>query len=411
MRDEIKRVELALAALKQGKMVILTDDPDRENEGDLIIPAEKITPEIMNFMIRNGTGIVCLSMTAEDLARLQLPLMVNADNNTSFRGTPFTISIDAKENITTGVSADDRTKTILTAIADHATPQDLVRPGHIYPLQANADGVLARQGHTEGSLDLAKLAGFKPAAVLCEIMNPDGSMARGEDLTAFAAKHDLFMLSISDIIHYRRVHENLIETEVETTLPLEKYGNFTLHAVREKISGAEHLVLSKPPLDSSQPLLVRIHSACTTGDIFGSCRCDCNHQLHQALSRISKEGGILIYLNQEGRGIGLFNKIKTYALQDQGLDTVEANIELGLPVDARHYAFAANILRERGISHVRLLTNNPEKMADLKRYGISHVEREPLSATINQFNEHYLKVKCEKLHQDIRLDLQQAEGK
>lgn len=404
MSNAIERVKNAIQALKNLEMIILTDNPDRENEGDLIAIAETMTTEQMNFMIRQGTGIVCLAMTSDKLTELELPLMVPADENTSFRGTPFTLSIDAKKGITTGVSAADRTKTIHDAVSEHTKPSDLVKPGHIFPLQANDHGVLARQGHTEGSVDLAKLAGFKPAAVLCEIMNPDGSMARGLQLTAFAMQHQMVMLSIEDIMTYRLQNEELIEAEATATLPLENYGQFQVTAIKENLTGQEHLVLTKKSDQSNKPPLVRIHSSCTTGDIFGSQRCDCHYQFHYALQEISKEGGMLIYLQQEGRGIGLYNKIKAYALQEQGFDTVEANEQLGLPADQRHYHIAASVLRMNNMNHIRLLTNNPIKVSELELFGIEKVERIPMPTFNNEHNFRYLKTKADKLNHFIELD-------
>lgn len=406
MQSCIERVEAALNDLRQGRMIIVTDNPDRENEGDFIIPAEKITPETMNFIIRNSSGIVCLSLFETQMKQLNLPFMVPPHENTSLRGTPFTISIDARHEVTTGVSAIDRVKTIQAVINDHAKPDDLDKPGHIFPLCAKSGGVLERPGHTEGAIDLARLAGFKPAAVLCEVMNADGAMAHGRQLEEFAKKHDLNILSIEDIIHYRRSHENLIEEEISTELPLESYGLFKLAVIKEKITGHEHVVLEKANTVFSEKTLVRIHSSCLTGDLFGSMRCDCKQQLHYSLQRISEEGGILIYLtNQEGRGIGLLNKIKAYALQEQGLDTIEANQQLGLPIDSRNYYIAANILRNRNINQVRLLTNNPVKVNDLKKYGIHDVEIEVMPAFCNQHNKDYLQTKKIKLNHSIDDDL------
>lgn len=399
MLQQIKRVEQAIADFKNGKMIILMDDAERENEGDLIIPAELVTSEMMNFMIRNGSGIVCLSLTSEKLRELELPLMVSEHENSSCRGTPFTVSIDAKDNITTGVSAADRVQTILTVMQANVRSSDLVKPGHIFPLQAKDGGVMERQGHTEGAVDLARIAGYQPAAVLCEIMNPDGTMARDEQIEEFAKQHALSILSIDDIITYRLYHENFIADQTSTTLPLEQYGTFNMTVIKEKYTDKEHVVLSKPNLDNNKPVLVRIHSSCMTGDLFASNRCDCHKQLHFALEKISQEGGVLIYLDQEGRGIGLFNKIKAYALQEQGFDTVEANKELGLPADARHYAIAANILKNMQIQHVKLMTNNLHKIADLKKYGISHVEQEIMPDFANKFNQQYLLAKKTKLHQ------------
>lgn len=391
------RIESAIQDLRSGKMIILTDDPDRENEGDLIMPAENITDTAMNFMIRHGTGIVCISMPAACLRKFNLPLMVAQQDNTSPRGTPFTISVDARHGISTGVSASDRVMTIRAMMDPHASADELVRPGHVFPLLAREGGVFERRGHTEGALDLARLAGFAPAAVLCEIMNPDGSMARGEQLEQFAARHDLRMLSISDIVDYRLRHENLIAAEASAKLPVDGYGQFSMTVLREKYSNAEHVVLRKDS-DSSAAPLVRIHSSCMTGDLFASQRCDCREQLHHALERISREGGMLIYLQQEGRGIGLFDKIRAYALQEQGFDTAEANIELGLPVDARQYHIAANILRHYGLNEIRLMTANPDKIMDLQKYGIASVTVETMPSFQSEQNCAYLKIKREKLH-------------
>jgi 3,4-dihydroxy 2-butanone 4-phosphate synthase / GTP cyclohydrolase II len=404
MQSFIERVESAITDLQAKKPVILTDHPDRENEGDLIYPAEIITAEWMNFIIRNTSGIVCLSILESQMKQLNLSYMISPYENSSMRGTPFTISIDAKEGITTGVSASDRVATVLAAIHENAIPEDLVKPGHIFPLCAKPNGVLERPGHTEGAMDLIHLAGFKPGAVLCEIMNADGTMASGEKLNAFAKAHHLTILSIDDIIAYRLCKENLITDEVNTEVLLEDYGHFTLSAIREKLSSNEHIVLENIK-KSSQEIVVRIHSSCFTGDVLGSKRCDCHAQLHYSLQRISQEGGVLIYLNQEGRGIGLFNKMKAYALQDQGYDTIEANQLLGLPVDGRQYAIAANILRNRSIDAVRLLTNNPMKIADLKKYGIREVRAESLPSFCHAHNKKYLQTKKIKLNHSINDDL------
>jgi 3,4-dihydroxy 2-butanone 4-phosphate synthase/GTP cyclohydrolase II len=404
MKSYIERVETAIKELQQGKLIILTDDPERENEGDLIFPAETITPEIMNFIIRNSSGIVCLSLLESQLQQLGLPLMVPPDENTSQRGTPFTISIDAKDNITTGVSAADRVHTIQTAISPTALPHDLVKPGHMFPLKAKEHGVLERTGHTEGAVDIVRLAGFKPSAVLCEIMNPDGTMAHGKQLETFAKTHQIHMLSIEDIISYRLSKENLIEEETSATLPIEALGLFKITVIKEKISNDEHIILEKEITDSKEPPLVRIHSACITGDIFGSLRCDCSDQLHYSLELISKEGGMLIYLSQEGRGVGLFNKIKAYALQEKGLDTIEANQHLGLPIDSRRYFIAANILRNRNIQSIRLLTNNPSKINDLKKYGLSDIEIKTMPVFCHEHNKNYLKIKKQKLNHSMNHD-------
>ena len=397
-------VKIAIDELRKGKMIILTDHPSREDEGDFVFPAEIITPDIINFMIRNGSGIICLSLTAGQLKKLNLSYMVSPHENTSHRGTPFTVSIEAREGVTTGVSAKDRVTTILTATKKDATSEDIVKPGHIFPLHAHESGVLVRQGHTEGAVDIVRLARFSPAAVLCEMMNPDGTMAKGKKLRQFAKQHNIKILSIEDIITYRLCQENLILDEIETKLPTEKYGTFALSVIKEKFNGHEHIILTNNNILKNPPL-IRIHSACITGDLFGSKRCDCNMQLHYSLQKIGEEGGSLIYLNQEGRGIGLFNKIKAYSLQENGLDTVEANHHLGLPVDSREYYLAANILRNKNIHHIRLLTNNPHKITNLKKYGISHVQREEIPIFCNEHNKNYLKVKKEKLHHVINCDI------
>jgi 3,4-dihydroxy 2-butanone 4-phosphate synthase/GTP cyclohydrolase II len=386
MQTHISRVEAALEELRRGKMVILTDHPDRENEGDLIFPAEKITPEVVNFMIRNCSGIICLPLLTKQLRQLGLTYMVPPHDNTSSRRTPFTVSIEAKEGVTTGVSAADRARTIAVAVNDHASERDIVKPGHIFPLHAKEDGVLERAGHTEGAIDLVRLAGFKPAAVLCEVMNSDGTMTRGAQLQEFAEKNHLTLLAIEDLIAYRLTLENRIAEEVSTELPLENYGTFQITIIKEKISGSEHVVLTKNDIKATQPPLVRVHSSCITGDLLGS------------LQKIAEEGGILIYLNQEGRGVGLFNKIKAYSLQEKGMDTVDANKELGLPVDSREYYIAANVLRNRNITEIRLLTNNPLKISGLQKYGIAKVQQESMPIFCNQTNKSYLTAKKEKLN-------------
>lgn len=391
------RVVAAIQALKQGKMILLTDDLNRENEADLIFPAEKITPESMNFIIRHTSGIVCVALLPDQLERLNLPLMVPIENNHSRHGTPFTVAVDAAHGITTGVSANDRSKTIQAMMSDQAQAEDLVRPGHIYPLKAKPGGVLERPGHTEGSVDIVRLAGFKPAAVLCEVMNPDGSMARGASLQAFAKQHDLPLLSIQELIAYRLMHENQIKEKVSTEITLADYGVLTLSVLQEKYAPYEHITLFKPPVDRQKPLLVRIHSACATGDIFHSQHCDCYNQLHHALAQISVEGGLLIYLDQEGRGIGLFNKIKSYALQKTGFDTVTANEQLGLPVDLREYYLPAQIVQSIGYDTIRLMTNNPAKMLGLSKYSTVSVVREPMPVFLSACNQKYLATKKEKL--------------
>lgn len=404
MQTPIERVEAAIEDLKNGKMLILTDNPNREDEGDLIMPAETITAQQMNFIIRHTSGIVCLSLTKSRAEKLNLPLLLNSEDSSSLRA-PFTMSIDAKEGIETGVSAVDRTKTIQAIVRDDVHADDFVKPGHIFPLQAKNGGVLERQGHTEGSVDIVRLAGFKPVAVLCEVMNADGTMARGIKLKEFAAEHQIKLLAIEDIVTYRLQKENLIAEEASTTLPLEHYGTFKVSVIKEKINGYEHILLYKEKINPHLALLVRIHSSCATGDLFSSKRCDCHKELHYSLQRISEEGGLLIYLNQEGRGIGLLNKIKAYGLQEHGFDTIEANQILGLPVDCRKYYIAANVLRNHNIKSIRLLTNNPDKVNDLKKYGITEVERESIPTFHNQHNYHYLKTKKEKLHHSINLNI------
>lgn len=400
----MKQIEAAINDLKNGKMIILTDHPDRENEGDLVFPAEMATAENVNFIIRNCSGIVCLSLMEDQLKKIGVAYMVAPHENTSHRGTPFTVSIESQYGVTTGVSAHDRAVTIRAAIRKDVKPDDIAKPGHIFPLHARDGGVLERQGHTEGAVDIVRLAGFQPAAVLCEIMNPDGTMARGDQLQQFSNQHQLLMLSIDDIIDYRRGHENLILDQVETQLPIDNHGFFTLSVLKEKYTDNQHIVLTKE-IPSSDAPLVRIHSACITGDTFGSKRCDCNMQLEYSLQLISEKGGMLIYLDQEGRGIGLFNKIKAYALQDKGYDTVDANQCLGLPVDARNYYMAANILRNRGISRIRLLTNNPDKIASLNKYGMTDVQREAMPIFCNQYNKDYLQVKKIKLNHLIQITI------
>jgi len=397
MLTPIARVKAAIKELRKGKMIILTDHPDRENEGDIIYPADIISSNIVNFMIRYCSGIICLSLPTSQIKKIGLSHMVAPDENTSHRGTPFTVSIEAKENITTGVSAQDRATTILAAISHTASHENIAKPGHVFPLHAKEGGVLARQGHTEGSIDIVRLAGFSPSAVLCEVMNPDGTMAKGKKLQTFAKRHKLVTLSIDDIIQYRLCHEDFISEETSAELPLDKYGIFKIAVMKEKFNNNEHIVLTSSKKTKS-PTLVRIHSACMTGDLFGSKRCDCNSQLHYSLQKISEQGGVLIYLNQEGRGIGLFNKIKAYSLQEQGLDTVEANAALNLPIDSREYYFAANILKNMNINKVRLLTNNPLKIAGLKKYGISKVKIEKMPIFSELENINYLKTKKEKLN-------------
>ena len=388
-------IETALEALRDGKMIILIDDEHRENEGDLVIAAEKATPETINFMAQYGRGLICMPAASDILDRLNLPMMVK--HNKSKQRTPFTVSIGAAEGITTGISAFDRAHTIKVAIDSASKPEDIVSPGHIFPLKAKEGGILARAGHTEGAVDLARLAGFKPAAVLCEIMKSDGTMARLSDLIPFATRHGLPLISIADLITYRVNHEDLLSEVATAHLPLYSYGSFIVKVFESKLDKAQHVALiSQKPL--ADHCLVRLHSECLTGDIFGSSRCDCGQQLEASLKRIHQEGGVLLYMRQEGRGIGLGNKIRAYALQETaGLDTVEANHALGFASDERDYGMGAQLLRHLGICKIRLLTNNPKKIAGLRRYGIEEVIREPLEIEPSDTNIAYLTTKRDKL--------------
>ena len=389
-------VESAIAAVRAGRMIIIIDDEDRENEGDLMVAAEKTTPEIVNFMARYGRGLICLPLTRDRLEALQLPLMVQ-DNTARFQ-TAFTVSIDAKEGITTGISAADRARTIRLAVDPAAQPGDLARPGHIFPLQAKEGGVLARAGQTEASVDLARLAGLKPAGVICEIMNEDGSMARLPELVKLSAEFDLPILTIADLIKYRMHHECLVRKIDEADLPT-LFGHFRIAVFEDLIQHEDHVALIKGDVDPETPILVRAHSQCLTGDTFGSGRCDCGEQLHQAMSMVEKEGrGVILYiLNHEGRGIGLANKIRAYAMQDQGADTVEANTRLGFKPDQRDYGIGAQILVSLGIRKIRLITNNPRKFVGLSGYGLEIVDRVPLEIEPSETNLHYLKTKKEKM--------------
>ncbi len=387
-------IEEAIQEIKAGRMVILVDDEDRENEGDLTMAAEAITPEAINFMAKYGRGLICLSMKGEMLDALDLPPMV--DNNTSSFKTGFTVSIEARHGVTTGISAADRATTILTAVADDAKANDLVRPGHIFPLRAKKGGVMVRTGQTEGSVDLASLAGLKSAGVICEIMDEDGTMARMPSLEKFSEKHGLGICTIADLVKYRMRTESFVRNVAETTIPTAYAGEFKAIVYENDVDDLLHIALIKGKIDQKKSILVRVHSECLTGDIFGSLRCDCGDQLHKAMELIEKEGaGVLLYIRQEGRGIGLVNKLKAYALQDQGLDTVEANEKLGFKPDMRDYGMGAQILVDLGVRKMRLLTNNPKKMVGLDGYGLSIVEQVPIEIKPNDYNKKYLE--CKKL--------------
>ncbi|MGI8637342.1 MAG: bifunctional 3,4-dihydroxy-2-butanone-4-phosphate synthase/GTP cyclohydrolase II [Segetibacter sp.] len=397
-------IESAIEDIRNGKLVIVVDDEDRENEGDFVAAAKMVTPEVINFMSREGRGLICAPLIEDRCDELGLELMVNS--NTSLHETPFTVSVDLLgHGCTTGISTHDRAKTI-QALVDPATkPEELGRPGHIFPLRAKKGGVLRRTGHTEATIDLARLAGFEPAGVLVEIMNEDGSMARLPQLQHIARKFDLKIVSIKDLIEYRLKKDSLIEEIVRVDMPT-KYGHFKLVAFKEKITEREHLALIKGEWQKGDPVLARVHSSCFTGDILGSFRCDCGEQLHKAMQMVEEEGkGIILYMNQEGRGIGLVNKLKAYKLQEQGMDTVEANIHLGFASDERDYGVGAQILRYLGATRLRLMSNNPKKRAGLKGYGIEIVDIVPIQVKSNPHNEKYLQTKRDKLGHEILNDL------
>lgn len=399
---KISNIEEAIADFKEGKFVIVVDDEDRENEGDLIMAAEKITPEKVNFMLKNARGVLCAPITLSRAEELDLPRQV--EDNTSMLGTPFTITVDKLEGCTTGVSAHDRAETIL-ALADPAsTPQTFGRPGHISPLYAQDNGVLRRSGHTEAAIDLCKLAGLRPAGALMEIMNDDGSMARMPQLKEKAAEWGLHIITIKDLIAYRLQRESSIEVGDEVDLPTQ-YGHFHLIPFRQISNGLEHMALVKGTWQPDEPVLVRVHSSCATGDIFGSQRCDCGEQLHKAMQMIEKEGkGVLVYMQQEGRGIGLMNKIRAYKLQEQGYDTVDANIHLGFKPDERDYGCGAQMLRHLGVHKMRLLTNNPTKRVGLEAYGLQIVENVPIEITPNKYDYRYLKTKMERMGHTLHVE-------
>jgi 3,4-dihydroxy 2-butanone 4-phosphate synthase/GTP cyclohydrolase II len=398
----LNTIEEAIEAIKNGSTIIVVDDEDRENEGDFLTAARNATPETINFMVRHGRGLVCAPITQKRAKELDLEPMVS--RNTTSHETNFTVSVDLLEGCTTGISASDRSRTIMALINPATKPDDLGRPGHIFPLIAKDGGVLRRTGHTEAAIDLAVMAGFEPAGVICEIMKEDGEMARLPELLKIAAEFDLKIISIKDLIAYRLATETLVHRDVSVKMPTE-WGDFDMIAYTQVDNGDHHLALVKGSWEPGEPILVRVHSSCVTGDIFGSCRCDCGPQLHKAMEMINKEGkGVIVYMNQEGRGIGLINKLKAYHLQENGMDTVEANIELGFKMDQRDYGVGAQILRSLGISKMRLLTNNPKKRAGLIGYGLEVVENIPIEIAANPHNEAYLKTKRDKMDHAIMLD-------
>ncbi|MCH8826241.1 MAG: bifunctional 3,4-dihydroxy-2-butanone-4-phosphate synthase/GTP cyclohydrolase II [Chloroflexi bacterium] len=391
----LSKIEDAIDDVKTGKMVVIVDDEDRENEGDLAMAAELITPEAVNFMATEGRGLICVPMMAQRLDQLRIPMMVY--ENTARLGTAFTVSVDVLKGATTGISAQDRAATIKALIAPETTAEDLGRPGHIFPLRYMEGGVLVRAGQTEASVDLARMAGLYPAGVICEIMNDDGTMARMPQMEEFSRKHGIKVVSVADIIAYRTAHERLIERVAEARVPT-KHGDFVAVSYRSIVDRDEHVALVKGPISADDDVLVRVHSECLTGDVFGSVRCDCGDQMNLALQAIQREGkGIFLYMRQEGRGIGIHNKLKAYALQDDGLDTVEANKKLGFPPDLRHYGVGAQILVDLGVKKMRLLTNNPKKVVGLESFGLKLVEQVPIIAPVNDENRRYLKTKQERM--------------
>jgi 3,4-dihydroxy 2-butanone 4-phosphate synthase/GTP cyclohydrolase II len=408
-REPFSTVEEALEDIRAGRMVVVCDDEDRENEGDLTMAAQFCTPEAINFMAKEGRGLICLALEPDRCEELGLDLMA-AKNESPFE-TAFTVSIEARDGVTTGISAADRARTVQVAIDPKSAPHDLVQPGHIFPLKAKAGGVLERTGQTEAAVDLARLAGLNPSGVICEVMNDDGTMARVPDLVRYCQRHELKMITVADLIAYRRRHDKLIERVVTTRLPT-AYGDFDVVGYRSLVDDKHHVAMVKGEVDGAADVLVRVHSECLTGDVFHSLRCDCGEQLESALSMIEREGsGVLLYLAQEGRGIGLLNKLKAYNLQDQGLDTVDANLELGLPVDLRDYGIGAQILADLGLSSIRILTNNPKKIRGLEGYGLSVAEQIPIVHAANPHNQRYLEAKRDRLghalhHQGLPLDEQ-----
>src|SRR3954465_6940433 len=400
-------IEEAIEEIRDGRFVVVVDDPDRENEGDLVIAAQFATPETVNFMATHGRGLICLCLTEERADRIGLRPMT--ERNEAPLGTAFTITFEAREGVTTGISVADRSRTIQVAIAPDTTPFDLVSPGHMHGLRAKPGGVLERMGQTEAAVDLARLAGLNPSGVVCEVMNDDGTMARVSDLVPYCERHGLKMITVADLVEYRRRHEKLVERGASVRLPTE-YGEFTAIAFRENLTAKTHVALVKGNVEGAENVLVRVHSECLTGDVFHSLRCDCGEQLEQALAQIEAEGtGVLLYMAQEGRGIGLINKLRAYELQEQGLDTVEANLELGFPADARDYGIGNQILADLGLTTLRILTNNPKKLVGIDGFGLTVVEQVPIEVSPNAENRGYLTVKRDKLghrlhHQDLRAD-------
>ncbi len=393
--SDFDSIESALADIREGRIVIVVDDEDRENEGDFVLAAEKATPQSVNFLAKYGRGLICVALLPERTRELKLDPMV--DENTSLHQTAFTVSVDVLNGTTTGVSAADRAKTVISLVSPKTQPSDLGRPGHIFPLRGMEEGVLRRSGHTEAAIDLARLAGLYPAGVLCEIMNDDGTMSRVPQLMKIAREFGLHVITIEDLIHYRMMREKMVQKVVVTRLPT-RYGSFQLHLYQGTIDKKEHLALVKGEIKSDDPVLVRVHSECLTGDVFGSARCDCGEQLHRAMEMVEKEGsGVILYMRQEGRGIGLVNKIKAYKLQDDGNDTVEANEKLGFKADLRDYGIGAQILVDLGIKKMRLMTNNPKKIVGLEGYGLEVVERIPIEIEPNAINHKYLETKRDKL--------------
>ena len=403
MNIELNSIEEAITAIKNGEVIIVVDDEDRENEGDFLTAARNATPELINFMATHGRGLICAPISEDRCNKLGLEMMVT--NNSAAYETPFTVSIDLiGHGCTTGISASDRSKTIQAMINPKTRPEELGKPGHIFPLRARKGGVLRRAGHTEAAVDLSRMAGFEEAGIIVEILNEDGSMARLPELILIAKKFDLKLISIEELIKYRIAHESLVEKVVDVHMPTE-WGDFQLHAFKDKSNDMDHLALVKGTWEKDEAVLVRVHSSCLTGDIFGSCRCDCGSQLHSAMEQIEKEGkGVIVYMNQEGRGIGLVNKLKAYKLQEGGMDTMEANIELGFKADGRDYGIGAQILRELGVSKMRLMSNNPQKRTGLIGYGLEMIENVPLEIPSNVHNKEYLQTKRDKMGHNLKID-------